>query len=90
MARAAQGGVEWRQIKPDSLRRVRAMLILKHGNLTRAAIDLGVTYIRISAALNGRENIAHIVAAIQQDLELTDEQVLALWPLLRRWPREVA
>lgn len=77
----------WMGAPGNTLKGVRARLILKHGSLTKAATDLTVPYTRISMLLNGREHIAWIVAAIQKDLRLTDAQVLACWPLLRRWPR---
>jgi len=80
----------WRKIKPESLRSVRGMLIMKHGNLTKAAADLDINYRALSDTVNGRlAGISHI-ATIQNDLELNDSQVLSLWPQLRTWPRKVA
>lgn len=61
---------------------------MKHGSLTEAAENLGVTYTRLSGAVSGRENIIHVVSAIQSDLNLSNTQVLALWPLLKSWPKQ--
>lgn len=77
----------WMGAPGNTLKGVRSRLILKHGSLTKAAVVLAVPYLRLSHAMNGREYLAWIVAAIQKDLRLTDAQVLACWPLLRRWPR---
>jgi hypothetical protein len=62
----------------------------KHGSLTSAAANMEIAYVRLSAAISGRENIVNVVSAIQRDLELEDSQVLTIWPLLRVWPRELA
>jgi hypothetical protein len=79
----------WRQIQPTSLKAVRQMLVAKHGgSLTAAASKLDLRFQRLSATLGGREQIVWIIEAIQNDLELSDEQVLNLWPLLKEWPKE--
>lgn len=83
----AQRSLAWRDIEPTSLNHVRAMLLIKHGSLSQAAVTMQMPFVRLSMALNGRENIVWIVAAIQRDLELSNDQVLALWPLLREWPK---
>jgi hypothetical protein len=77
----------WRDIKIKSRNDVKSILIFKYGNLTKAAHYLNIPYIRLSATIAGRENIHHVIAAIQRDLELTDTQVLHLWPLLKQWPK---
>ena len=77
----------WLSMPGDTLKGVRARLILKHGSLTKAATNLAVPYLQLSHAMNGRQSTAWIVAAIQKDLRLSDAQVLACWPLLRKWPR---
>jgi len=51
---------------------------------------LEVSYQRLSAALAGRESTFYVVSALQSDLELSDEQVLQLWPLLKQWPRKAS
>lgn len=84
----AQRSLAWRDIEPSNLKRVRAMLLLKHGNLSQAAIALQVPYNRLSQAVNGRESLVWVITAIQQDLELSNHQVLTLWPMLREWPKE--
>jgi len=55
---------------------------------TRAAVAIQSDYQMLSDVVGGRRRIINIVAAIQDDLELSNEQVLTLWPLLRTWPRE--
>ena len=77
-----------RQFKPTHLKIVRNMLIAKHGNLTAAASSLDIRFQRLSATLGGREQIVWVIETIQHDLELSDEQVLNLWPLLKSWPKE--
>lgn len=67
---------------------LRTALIKKHGSLTEAAVNLELSYSRLSAAISGRESLLYVIATIQADLGLTDSQVLTLWPLLRRWPRK--
>ena len=59
----------------------------KQPYLTVMAEKYGVRYSFLSDVLNGRQHLSYIVAAIQKDFNLSDEQVLACWPLLRRWPR---
>jgi hypothetical protein len=78
----------WRTIQIGDRVSLRRALVKKHGSLTRAAESLGVNYTRLSATIGGREHIINTVAIIQDDLELSNEQVLTLWPLLRTWPRE--
>ena len=94
MMHTTQSGVEnlrgktWRDIPVISHAALRRALIKKHGSLTSAAGNLEIPYSRLSATINGREQIIHVVTAIQKDLGLTNVQVLELWPLLREWPRE--
>lgn len=83
----AQRSLAWRDIEPKSLNHVRTMLRVKYDSLSQAAAEMKMPFIRLSMALNGRENIVWIVAAIQADLGLSNEQVLALWPLLHEWPK---
>ena len=84
----AHRSLAWRDIEPTTLNHVRTMLRVKHGNLSQAAVALKTPYMRLSNAINGRENIIWIIAAIQADLGLSNHQVLTLWPLLREWPKE--
>lgn len=77
----------WSTLRLTERGHIKRVLIYKHGDLTRAAENLSVSYPRLSGALCGREQIISVVSAIQHDLNLTDEQVLSFWPLLKSWPR---
>ncbi len=88
LTREASRKITWHDIPiGESRGKVRSALILKHGDLTTAAEKLEIPYIRLSGALCGRENLIYVISAIQTDLELSDTQVLALWPLLKQWPK---
>ncbi len=78
----------WRDIEILDREMLRVALIKKYGSLTRAAECINIPYIRLSAAIAGREQVVGIVAAIQKEMEMSNAQVLALWPLLRQWPRK--
>lgn len=69
-------------------RHVRLALIIRHGNLTKAAEDMTIDYLTLSQVINGRRCPVNVVKAIQHDLNLSDDQVLNFWPLLRSWPKE--
>lgn len=84
----AKLNASWQAVPITGRRALRTRLILKHGNLTKAAERLGKNYQRISHALHGRDTTTHIIAAIQADQHLTNEQVLQLWPQLGEWPKE--
>ena len=84
----AKRAANWQSIRPDSLRKVRAMLILKHGTLTAASQRLLVPYTQLGDTLSARKHTSTIVNAIQDDLGLSNDQVLNLWPLLKEWPKE--
>ena len=84
----AKRAANWQSIRPDSLRKIRTMLILKYGTLTEAGHRLQVPYPRIGGALSGRESIVWVIRTIQDDLNLSNDQVLNLWPLLKEWPKE--
>jgi len=71
-----------------TLKDVKTALMLKYGNLTKAAQVLNVNYQFLSHVLAGRIYYIYIVQAIQQDLGLTDQQVLEFWPLLKKWPKD--
>lgn len=83
----AQRSLAWRDIEPKSLNHVRTMLIVKYGSLSQAAVALQIPYMRLSHAVRGRENLIWVITIIQNDLDLSNDQVLALWPLLREWPK---
>jgi hypothetical protein len=88
LVQSGKSGVElWRRIEPTDMGAIKRMVTAKYGNLTRAAQRLEIDYQRLSDAINGRRQVAWIVQRIQRDLELSDADVLRLWPLLRRWPR---
>lgn len=78
----------WREIPVRDLRSVRMRLIKKFNTLSQAATELRIPYMRLSHALNGRENLIWVIAIIQTDIELSNHQVLMLWPLLKTWPKE--
>jgi hypothetical protein len=78
----------WSDIEITSSKRLRAALIKKHGSLTIAAYTLQVNFQRLSDTIWGRRYPINTISAIQQDLNLTNQQVLQLWPLLKTWPRE--
>lgn len=78
---------EWRDVHPVDHKTLRMRLMRKHGSLTRAAERLGKDYHNLSHALHGRIAYRHIIAAIQSDLELSNETVLQLWPQLGEWPK---
>ncbi|MBE7439099.1 MAG: hypothetical protein HS115_11630 [Spirochaetales bacterium] len=85
---ARSGGAElWRRIEPTDLGAIKRKLKAKHGNFTRAAQNLGISYTHFAHVLGGRLQVIWMVQRIQEDLELSDADVLRLWPLLRRWPR---
>lgn len=84
----AHRSLTWRDIEPTTLNHVRAMLRIKHGTLSQAAVALSVPFTRLSNTIGGREFVIWIIAAIQADLGLSNHQVLRLWPLLREWPKE--
>lgn len=77
----------WRDIPVRDLRSLRARLIKKYETLSQASVALKLPFIRLSMALNGRENIIWIISVIQKDQELSNHEVLMLWPLLREWPK---
>lgn len=88
LAGESRSGIElWRRIEPTDLGAVKRMLKAKHGNLSRAATKLQMPYTHLSHIIGGRLNVIWMVDRIQRDLELSDADVLRLWPLLRRWPR---
>ena len=78
----------WRDIEVRDLRSARARFIKKHGSMSIGAVKLRAPYMRISHAFNGREWIIWIIRLIAADLELSNHEVLMLWPLLGEWPKE--
>ena len=78
----------WRDIEISDREMLRVALIKKYGSLSRAAECLNVNYQVLSDVIGGRRHIYGVVDAIQREMEITDAQVLALWPLLRQWPRK--
>lgn len=78
----------WNDIHVTSRQTLRAALIKKHGSLTKAAENLGIMFNRLNGAISGREYLIYTISAIQTDLDLTDSQVLMLWPLLKSWPKK--
>jgi len=81
------GATSWQAIRIDQRRDVRRALLKKYGSLTTAAEKLVIPYNRLNGALTGRESFTYVIEALQSDLQLSDDKVLHLWPLLRIWPR---
>ena len=82
----------WKSIHITNLNQLRhaAMLRYKNGGrgyLTVMANNYSVPYLSLSHTLNGRMALSYILVAIQKDFGLSDAQVLACWPILRKWPR---
>lgn len=77
----------WRDLRVTDLPSLRARMTKKYQTLTQAAVALKLPYVRLSHALNGRENLIWVTAIIQADQELSNHEVLMLWPLLREWPK---
>ena len=67
---------------------IKFALQLKYGNLTKASGQLKIEYCALSDTIAGRRHTINIIQAIQEDLNLTDEQVLEFWPLLGHWPKK--
>jgi hypothetical protein len=84
----ASRGYSWKDIDISNREMLRVALIKKYGSLTRASECLNVNYQVLSAVIGGRRHIYGVVEIIQQEMEMMDSQVLALWPLLKRWPRK--
>jgi len=78
----------WRLIKIDNLKRLRAVIMIKYGTISTAAVAMGVKYTALSHTINGRYSYTPQIRALQDDLSLTNEQVLQIWPLLGQWPKE--
>lgn len=79
--------VDWRSIKINKLVDVKKALVLKHGSVTDASRTLAIPYNHLSDIVNGRRHYPSFVAIIQNDLQLSDTQVLRFWPLLGVWPK---
>lgn len=84
----ARKGGTWRDIPITGRESLRRALIKKHGSLTNAAESMKVDFQVLSDSIGGRRQIFGVISAIQADLDLSNEQVLVLWPLLREWPRK--
>jgi hypothetical protein len=78
----------WRDIQIINRERLKEAIIRKYGSLTKAAEVLSIDYILLIHLLSGRRQQFESIRTIQADLELSDEQVLKLWPLLKTWPKE--
>lgn len=70
------------------LKDVKKALLFKYGSLTQASLQLQINYIFLSHVLAGRIYLIHIIKKLQEDLNLTNEQVLQFWPLLKKWPKD--
>ncbi|MEJ5361123.1 MAG: hypothetical protein WHV26_03585 [Spirochaetota bacterium] len=74
--------------KVTQLKDIKKALIFKYGSLTNASEILQVNYIFLSHVLAGRIYYVYIIKKLQEDLNLTNEQVLQFWPLLKKWPKD--
>ena len=66
---------------------LRDVLKRKHLGLTTAAINFGLDIRNFSRVIRGYGYTVWIVQSIQDDLGLSNKQVLQLWPQLKEWPR---
>ena len=66
---------------------LKDVLKRKHLGITRAAIDFGIDLCNLSRVIKGYSYTVWIVQSIQDDLGLSNKQVLQLWPQLKEWPR---
>lgn len=72
----------------NGLADLRQRIMRDFGTITAAARSLGIPYTQMSAMIHGRLFIVRHVATIQRRFGLTDREVLTLWPMLQRWPKE--
>ena len=77
-----------KQIPVNSREDIKRALLFKHKSLTKASVAIKVNYIGLSHTIHGRIHYADIIQALQKDLNITDDQVLEFWPLLRTWPKK--
>ena len=73
----AQSGT---QIPIREARDVKRALLCKYRTLSKAAQILDVDYTQLSHILNGRLHTSYILAAIKDDLSLTDAEIETLFP----------
>ena len=77
-----------KQIPVNSREDIKRALLFKHKSLTKAANCLIISYSELSHVIYNRRATNHVIHALQKDLNLTDDQVLEFWPLLRTWPKK--
>lgn len=79
----------WRNIPPTNLELIRKRILIKHRSLKNARINLKLNAAStLGDVLHNRANHPRYIKAIQKDQQLTDAQVLELWPLLGEWPKK--
>lgn len=73
----------------DDLRRIAALRFGKNGQpyMTMLAIAIECDYNQLSDTLRCRRHNLSIIKKLQEVFHLSDAEILACWPLLRRWPR---
>lgn len=79
------------EIDPKTItthRILRNVLRKKHKGLGNAARFFYIDARNFSTIIWGVSSTIRVITAIQKDLNLSDEQVLQLWPQLQVWPRE--
>ena len=73
----------WKEIEPDNLKSIRAILILKHGSLTKAAAAYGIRLTQLSDVLGNRTYVIKHINMIREDINLSVEVTLKIWPELK-------
>lgn len=72
----------------EGLNDLRQRIIREFGSITTASRSMVIPYNHLSDMLCGRRHYPKFVKIVQDRLMLTDRQVLTLWPMLQRWPKE--
>ena len=79
----------WKNMPADNLKLLQRRLMAKHNSMPNILVALQIrSASNLKHVLANRECYPAYIAAIQNDQELSDEQVLKLWPLLKTWPKE--
>ena len=88
LARNTAAALDWRAIPASSLGNLKLRVLAKHETLTAAAARLGIPFTNMCDVIAGRLHVVWIVRRIQEDQELSNAEVLSLWPLLKTWPKK--
>lgn len=79
---------QMRDFKITTRKDVKKALKKKYGTLSTAAEDLGIVYQMLSDTLHGRRHIFQIIDILQDEFDLSNEQVVEFWPLVKEWPKK--